>query len=262
MDKKFSILIFPWRGTRIRRVALSQTTIRYFLTAGMLLAGVVVLLFGDYLRMKLQRSEVDELVVDVQASQEKLTSLYNRTKEIQTLLANWKELRGRVQASVPSQQKASANGHEPVDGLENYLNALQDQLKQMIASIPTELPAAGRVSSGVGTRPSPWDGKAEFHSGLDIPNPTGTAVYAPANGVVEFVGPSNGNGNMVLVDHGQGIVTQYAHLSKARVKKGENVRKGQRIADVGSTGRSTSSHLHYEVRVNGVPVDPRRYLVK
>jgi len=228
----------------------------------MLLAGIVALLFGDYLRMKFQRSEVHDLVVDTQLQQEQLSSLYDRTKEVQGLLAHWKELRGKVQASLPPQRRASVNGHEAVAGLENYLNSLQDQLKQMIASIPTSLPAAGRISSGVGTRPSPWDGKAEFHSGLDIPNPIGTPVYAPADGVVDFVGQSNGNGQTVLLDHGQGIITQYAHLSKTNVKKGEAVRKGQQIANVGNTGKSTSAHLHYEVRVNGVPVDPRRYLVK
>lgn len=227
----------------------------------MLLAGVTALLLANYLGMKFQKDEGNELV-DAQIQQERLSSLYNRTKEIQDLLAHWKELRGKIQASVPSQQRSPANGHEAVDGLEKYLNSLQDQLKQMIASIPTDLPSPGRISSGVGIRPSPWTGKEEFHSGLDIPNPIGTAVYAPANGVVDFVGESNGNGNMLLLDHGQGIVTQYAHLSKAHVKKGQAVRKGQQIANVGNTGKSTSPHLHYEVRVNGVPIDPRRYLIK
>jgi murein DD-endopeptidase MepM/ murein hydrolase activator NlpD len=223
---------------------------------------MVALLLGDYLRMKLQRSEVKEMVVEARVQQERLSSLYHQTREIQTLMAHWKDLRGRIQASLPSRQKVSANSHEAVDGLENYLNSLQGQLKQMIASIPTELPASGKVSSGVGMRPSPWTGEAEFHSGLDIPNPMGTAIHAPANGVVDYVGPSNGNGQTVLLDHGQGVITQYAHLSRAHVRKGDLVYKGQRIADVGNTGKSTNPHLHYEVRVNGVPIDPRRHLIK
>jgi len=254
MDKKYSILILPEQGTRIRRLALSQKTIRYSLTVGIVLAGVAALLLGDYLWMKLHRRETEEVI------QKQLFSLYDQTKEIQTLLAQWKELRGKIQASLPPERRAPVNGHESVKGLENYLSSLQDHLKEMIASIPTELPSPGRVSSGIGMRPSPWDGKAEFHSGLDIPNPIGTPVYAPADGVVDFVGHSNGNGQTVLLDHGRGIITQYAHLSKANVKKGEVVRKGQQIANVGNTGKSSGPHLHYEVRVNGVSIDPRRHL--
>jgi murein DD-endopeptidase MepM/ murein hydrolase activator NlpD len=120
----------------------------------------------------------------------------------------------------------------------------------------------GKITSGVGDRVSPMTGRIEFHSGLDIPNPTGTPVYAPGNGTVEAAGEMNGNGRTVVLNHGQGITTQYLHLSKINVNPGEQVRKGQQIAEVGSTGQSTSPHLHYEVRVNGVPIDPRRSLLK
>lgn len=258
MDRRYSIFIFPWKGNRVRRLALSNRAIRALLTGGVILAGIGVLFLADYVRMKFQRGH---LVENVQSQQERLSSLYDRTKEIQDLLRDWKDLGEKLQASLPRQQKDRAEGHAAVDGLENYLNSLQDELKEMIASIPTELPSSGRISSGLGMRPSPWTGKTQFHAGLDIPNPVGTPVYAPANGVVHFVGEQDGNGRLVMLDHGRGIVTHYAHLSKALVKPGDSVVKGQQIADVGNTGNSTSSHLHYEVRVNGVPIDPRRHLI-
>ncbi|MCH8056136.1 MAG: M23 family metallopeptidase [Deltaproteobacteria bacterium] len=111
-------------------------------------------------------------------------------------------------------------------------------------------------------RRDPWTGKPEFHSGLDIPKPIGTPVYAPGDGVVDTVKRSKVNGRTLGLNHGQGITTRYAHLSKIQVKKGDRVRKGQQIAIVGNTGKSTNPHLHYEVRINGVPIDPRRKLIK
>lgn len=262
MDRRYSILILPWRGTQMRRLVLSQKSIRYLLVGAVVLLAISGWLFGDYLWMKLQKKEVRELRAEAQAQREQLSLLQEQTKNIQVLLASWKGLQEKVQASLPPQQRLSNNGHKAVEELEKSLASLQSELERLIASIPTGWPADGRVTSGVGTRASPWTGKPEFHSGLDIPNPAGTPVYAPGDGLVESVGQSNGNGRSVVLNHGQGITTQYAHLSKAHVKKGDLVRKGQRIADVGNTGKSTSPHLHYEVRVNGVPIDPRPSLMK
>lgn len=200
--------------------------------------------------------------MEAQAEHQRLFALYERSQEIQRLLTNWKGLREKIQASRPSHQRPSRDRSFAVEHLENNLTLLRSGLEELIASVPTDWPANGNVTSGVGMRPSPWTGEAEFHSGLDIPNPTGTPVYAPGNGIVDFVGDRNGNGRTVILNHGQGVVSQYSHLSEAHVKKGDGVRKGQHIANVGSTGRSTSPHLHYEVRVNGVPIDPRRHLLK
>jgi murein DD-endopeptidase MepM/ murein hydrolase activator NlpD len=219
-------------------------------------------LVSDYLRMKSQRDRLKQFRVEARAKLERLSGLQEQANDIHLLVMNWKELQEKIQASVPPQQRSSVNGHHTAEQLEKTLGALRSELEGLIASIPSSLPANGRVSSGVGPRLSPWTGKVEFHAGLDIPNPIGTPVYAPADGVVEFVGESNGNGRTVILGHVQGITTLYAHLSKAHVKEGERVRKGQQIANVGSTGNSTSPHLHYEVRVNGVPIDPRRHLLK
>ena len=121
---------------------------------------------------------------------------------------------------------------------------------------PSIWPAAGYVSSPYGLR---FDG-TEFHQGIDIAADMGTPIVATADGVVTAAGWNGGYGNMVDVDHGGGIVTRYGHASAVAVTVGQQVRRGEVIAYVGSTGRSTGPHVHYEVRVNGAPVNPAGYL--
>ena len=100
-----------------------------------------------------------------------------------------------------------------------------------------------------------------MHKGLDISNRVGTPVWAPARGTVTFVGTDGGYGTCVMIDHGNNIVTRYAHLQKALVREGQYVQRGDVIAALGNTGRSTGPHLHYEVIVGGIPVNPMRYIL-
>ena len=123
-------------------------------------------------------------------------------------------------------------------------------------TMPSIWPAAGFVSSPYGLR---FDG-TEFHQGIDIAADMGAPIVATADGVVTAAGWNGGYGNMVDVDHGGGIVTRYGHASALAVTVGQQVRRGEVIAYVGSTGRSTGPHVHYEVRVNGAPVNPAGYL--
>ncbi|WP_456324431.1 peptidoglycan DD-metalloendopeptidase family protein [Desulfonauticus submarinus] len=131
----------------------------------------------------------------------------------------------------------------------------------ILASTPSIWPTQGWISSGFGYRISPFTGQREFHKGLDISGPVGTPIIAPADGVVVFCGVNGGYGLSLLIDHGNGISTRYAHLQKAVVKKGERVKRGEIIAYMGNSGRSTGPHLHYEVRINGVPVNPLHYIL-
>jgi murein DD-endopeptidase MepM/ murein hydrolase activator NlpD len=124
------------------------------------------------------------------------------------------------------------------------------------------LPVAGHVTSGFGARRDPMTGEESSHSGLDVGAPEGTPIRVPAGGVVLSAGPKGGYGNAVEVDHGNGLVTLYGHAAELLVSKGEFVQPGQEIATVGSSGRSTGPHLHFEVRVGGRPVDPSRALKK
>ena len=134
--------------------------------------------------------------------------------------------------------------------------------RDLLQATPSVRPAGGGwVSSGFGYRTDPFTGRRRLHKGLDFAAMTGTPVYAPANGIVSYAGREGGYGLIVSIDHGYGIVTRYAHNSRLNVKTGQRVKRWQKISEVGSTGRSSGPHLHYEVRVNGVPVDPENYIL-
>jgi len=115
-------------------------------------------------------------------------------------------------------------------------------------------------SSSFGYRSDPFTGGAAFHAGIDFPGPMGSPIYAAAPGRVSFVGRRAGYGNLVEISHGNGLTTRYAHLSRFTTQVGAKVDGGTQIAAMGSTGRSTGSHLHFEVRVNGRAVNPRPFL--
>ena len=134
-------------------------------------------------------------------------------------------------------------------------------LERTLVALPSGKPAnVLMLSSSYGYRSDPFTGAGAMHSGLDFPGPLGSPILAAAPGRVVYVGQKSGYGNVVEVDHGQGILTRYAHLSGFTSTVGAQVAAGQQIAKMGSTGRSTGSHLHFEVRLNGVAVNPRRFL--
>jgi len=136
-----------------------------------------------------------------------------------------------------------------------------EQLQQGIVAIPSQRPVeAVTFTSGFGVRSDPFRGGAAMHAGVDIPGPIGTSIYATADGVVARGEWANGYGNLVELDHGKGIQTRYGHLSAILVQPGMRVTRGQLIARMGSTGRSTGSHLHYEVRLDGHAVNPMPFL--
>lgn len=137
------------------------------------------------------------------------------------------------------------------------LNAMQSA----VASIPAFMPVKDyRYTSGFGVRYDPFNGGAAMHAGTDMAGAMGEPIYAAAGGTVLQAGKSNGYGNLVELSHGKGIDTRYGHLSAILVKPGEHVTQGQLIGRMGSTGRSTGTHLHYEVRIDGHAVNPRPFL--
>lgn len=134
----------------------------------------------------------------------------------------------------------------------------QSVLKDML---PNSSPVSVAFnSSSYGWRIDPFNGEKAFHEGLDFPAAVGTRINAAAGGIVSFAGPSADYGKLIKIDHGSGLETRYAHSSKLFVTVGQRVEKGQEIAEIGNTGRSTGPHLHYEIRFNGNALDPRRYL--
>lgn len=145
--------------------------------------------------------------------------------------------------------------------IEQIYNQNKDKIRFVNAS-PSLMPVNGWVTSDFGMRNHPLGGYSKMHNGIDIASPVGTPIKAPADGVVVYSGPKSGYGNMVIVDHGYGISTVFAHASTLSVKTGVQVKRGDLLAKVGSTGASTGPHLHYEVQVDGIPADPTEYIIE
>ncbi|MBL92297.1 MAG: peptidase M23 [Myxococcales bacterium] len=131
----------------------------------------------------------------------------------------------------------------------------------LLAHTPSLWPIRGWMTSRFGLRDDPYTGEKSMHSGVDLAAAAGTKVVAPAHGMVIFAGTRGAYGKMIIIEHGMGLVTHYGHLSKVLVRVGDEIERGQHIGAVGNTGRSTGPHLHYEVRVDGIPVDPEQYVL-
>jgi len=232
-----------------------------------------------------QREQIDGLVAKVGLFSSKMEELKQFDKKIR-ILANIvtgrdkEQLLGvggpvseenRIRAVIAADEKTMiADAHRQVDRLMDEaisreksfasLLAFLKEKKSIMAATPSLWPVKGWVTSEFGRRISPFGGEGEFHRGIDIATKFGQTIQAPAAGVVAEVTHQNDVGRTILIDHGHGLSTSYAHLSKAAVRPGAPVRKGDRIGYVGNTGRSTGAHLHYTVMLNGIAVNPRKYL--
>lgn len=198
--------------------------------------------------------------------------IFDRTFAVKALLAVCALLPGVAQAGPAVQdgkggpfQAAAATTQA---GADVQFRALFQSWKQMdptearqMVAVPSARPVASMsLTSNFGVRSDPFRGTAAMHAGVDIPGPIGTPIYATADGVVQRAGWANGYGNLVELSHGGGISTRYGHLSSFVVAPGTRVKRGQLIARMGSTGRSTGSHLHYEVRLDGRAVNPLPFI--
>ncbi len=152
------------------------------------------------------------------------------------------------------------NANQNALRLQKLLSTLSQQ-RSLLASVPSVAPVDGWITSGFGTRISPFTGDHDMHMGVDIAAPIGTPIYAPAEGVVIFSGIKDGFGNFVMVAHGYGVVSRYGHNAENLVQPGQRVGRGDQIATVGMSGRTTGPHLHYEVILNGTATDPRKFIL-
>jgi len=222
-------------------------------------------------QMRLLQKEMDKLTRNNKMLMEKasipeelkaLTSLAlgGSNSDMQSLSSRsplrQKELISQLHADLDSLLARASFLEENQNKLDEYF----EDARSIMASSPTLKPANGYITSGFGYRSHPLTGKKEFHRGLDIRAPKGSPIISPADGIVVSTYKNAGYGRMVVVDHGYGIITRYGHVSKVYVKPGQRVRRGEKLADVGSTGRTTGPHLHYEVVRNGITVNPIKYL--
>lgn len=209
-----------------------------------------------YNHMSEQFKSMESSINSLRKSEEefrKLFSLGNRRKVL-TSYEDSKDGDGSI--DIEELKRQVNESMASVAEIKEYLAKEKDALK----STPQGMPTVGRITSVFGMRAHPLSGTHRFHGGLDIATERGTPVKATADGIVSFSGWSRGNGNVVVIEHGHGFSTVYAHNSKNIAMTGQKVKKGQQIAEVGSTGATTGSHVHYEVWKNGQTVNPASYL--
>jgi murein DD-endopeptidase MepM/ murein hydrolase activator NlpD len=216
-----------------------------------------------------------KMLGDMQARLLRLDALGERVSKLAGIRPeefNFRELPGRGGPlsgdarglTLRELQDQAARVGQSVEQRDDFMNVVESELvanEARDALLPHGAPVSeGFVASGYGMRTDPFTGQVSMHTGVDFAAPVGTPILAAAGGVVVSAETHPEFGNMVEIDHGKGVSTMYAHTSRMLVKSGDFVRKGQKIAEVGTTGRSTGPHLHFEVNVNGVPQNPSKYL--
>jgi len=162
-----------------------------------------------------------------------------------------------LEATLQQIEQTTGQRNDVMTVIESRL--FEQKIKKMMIPTRSPVPDVG-VGSGFGWRIDPFTGLSALHQGLDFPAETGTAIYSAAGGVVVSQETHPQYGNLIEVDHGNDLLTRYAHVSRSFVKKGDLIKRGQKIAEVGNTGRSTGPHLHFEVLVRGVAQDPQKFL--
>ncbi|MEM9556425.1 MAG: peptidoglycan DD-metalloendopeptidase family protein [Acidobacteriota bacterium] len=281
--KQHTIIFVPHARAKFRkwRVSTSQVVAIALglatLTAGSLVA--TALYFGsDFDRQQLERMELEnsELRAVNQRFEGSIRELEDQLDDYQQRIHKLAIVAGLEQLSPTGE--AGIGGVDPLAGVEDPFESLQIRLAELemgveqvqgefderhlrLSSMPTKSPVKGLLTSGYGHRRDPFTKRRAFHRGIDIVAPHGREVEAPGDAVVIKAGRVAGYGNVVYLSHGFGITTRYGHLSKILVEPGQRVSRGEPIGQVGSTGRSTGTHLHYEVRVDGNAVNPLGYIL-
>jgi murein DD-endopeptidase MepM/ murein hydrolase activator NlpD len=270
----FIIAHTPSSSSSIRRFCVEKRSLKILvLFATTLLCGALYGFYGLTQQAAHFRTEIENqhLRAENERQRWELDSLSNRVEAVEVTSRKLAEKSGVIseETSLPG----TGGPALPLDA--NSLAALEGKMNQLERNIrayenvlrergytPSVWPVVGKLESGFGGRRNPFGGSYfEFHSGQDIDAAIGEPVVAGASGKVTFVGWQNGYGQLVVIDHGGGLTTRYGHLSHIDVAQGQQVERAQFIGRVGSTGRSTGPHLHYEVRINDEPVNPLQYLL-
>ncbi|MGK2906871.1 MAG: M23 family metallopeptidase [Desulfuromonadales bacterium] len=289
LAKRFTILIIPEGSHQVRRFGVRSTVVKGALAVSVILALALTGLIADYVMTNLDRNELHRLQVENLSQREELQRLVVKLDDVRqemvVLAQNDARVRVMAKLSAPKVDSiAGVGGPAGEDDTYREFNEIQQRIdevrrqidlrresqeeiqgilndqRSLLAAKPSGWPVKGWLTSGFGFRRDPFNGKRKIHEGLDIAARTGAPVVATADGIVSSVKTEPGYGKMVTIDHGYGYRSLYGHNSKFNVKVGQRIRRGDQIASVGNTGRSTGSHVHYEVRLNGVPVNPQKNL--
>ncbi len=300
-DKDFiTILIFGHKTSKTRHLRIRRKTVKVglYLSAFVLLS--ITFFFCDYIQVKKKAYEVARLREQTEVQKSQIHFFSSKVEELEKQVSKLKEFdkRIRIIANLERGQETTPfigmGGPSPSDLREKLKNDRDDkgliqqmrvdverlqseaasqetslselekvlQTKQeILVHTPSIWPSQGWVTSDFGFRTDPFTGLNQMHEGIDIANRTGTLVVAPANGFISDIGNDWVHGKFIVISHGFGMTTRYSHLNKVLVKTGQKVKRGDKIAEVGTTGKTTGPHLHYEVRLNGIPVNPMRYIL-
>ncbi|KQC09278.1 MAG: hypothetical protein APR62_02795 [Smithella sp. SDB] len=297
MSDHFTFMIIPNRKSGVKKISVPKTFIRNILIASVLIILVTLYVVYDYASIKRDRAELarlrqqtkeqsqqfKELAVKMETFAERMEELRQVDKKIRMLAyetnrgkkiplgmggsdnnIDIKSLLDKDQQTLISElrkgiENLNEDAHDREGSFNELLSFLHEQ-KSILACTPSTWPVKGWVTSEFGIRQSPFGRGVEFHKGLDIAARFGKEIVAPADGIVVMSVYDPEDGNFIKIDHGRGLATGFAHLSKRVVTEGKRVKRGDIIGYVGDTGRSTGAHLHYAVFVNGMPVNPRKYL--
>lgn len=282
----YTLIIVPHAKARFRKIQVRVRLVKWVTAClglgSLLLAGFLI----NYTRISYEVAELRQLraqnsVLSSKAHvyEQNATRLQAKVQALQNMVTKLGMMAG-LEKTLPDAQVGGVGGlssHEitapSVDfqSMDKTLTDLtrkssrieeffQDQ-KVVLSSTPSVWPVRGYLSASFGNRLDPFTGLKDFHSGIDISTPIGTKVQAPADGIVVFCGVKGGYGNAMVIDHGYGLVTRYAHLASFSGKPGQRVRRGDVIAFVGNTGKSTAPHLHYEVWLNDQAQNPIQYIL-
>jgi len=288
-NHSYTFIVVPHAKARFRKFQVPVRVLRW----GGMLAGtlglVLTAIVAHYFWIAAERHEATRLRAENKALTLKTREYEQSLSRLQTKVAGLQRMVDKlgVMAGLDSELPAPPAGVGGVVGSESVapskdanfslpgleknldslreksveLEALYEDQKQLLASTPSIWPVRGYLSSRFGNRTDPFTGAPDFHPGIDISTPRGTKIHAPAAGLVVSVGERGGYGKSIIVDHGFGVMTRYAHMDGYNVKAGQRVKRGDLLGFVGNTGRSVAPHLHYEVWVNDRLQNPIHFIL-
>jgi len=273
---------------QLRKIPIPLHYLYVFLAGALIGMFTITGIAGSYTRMVMKVARFNQLRNEKEALKSRYTRLEKVAQEKDMQVASLGSLAGEVSALYglktepvfKTAAKNELNDEEFVRSLDQLYalktsaltgaatigiefgpshNATTSEWLKLAAA-PTLWPVEGLVTGSFGERVDPFNGEGAFHTGVDISTAYGTPVIAPADGIVTYAETLAGYGRVVMIDHGQGISTRYGHLANYTVVAGQSVHRGDVLGYVGMTGRSTGPHLHYEVRIHDVPVNPHKYM--
>ena len=301
MDKDyFNILIFGQKTSKTRHLRIHKKTFKiglYLLAFGLL---STIFFFCDYIQVRKKTFELNHLRFETQEQRSKIHFFSSKIEDLEGQLSKLKDFdkkiriianlekghettsfmgmggpspsdvreklksekdeKGLVQqmrTDIERLKSEAASREESLSELERLLQTKRD----VLVSTPSIWPVQGWVTSGFGFRANPFTGLTQMHEGMDISNRIGTLIVATADGIISDIGSDWAHGRILVISHGFGMMTRYSHLNKVLVRVGQKVKRGDKIAEVGMSGKTTGPHLHYEIKLNSIPVNPMRYIL-